>query len=485
MPAERPHSIRARLTRVVLAATFLALTLAGLAMVVFDLRSYQKTWEDDLLAQADLLGLATAPALAFNDPKAAGQNLALLKARHNILAAAVITPDGRLFATYGDMTGGLPARGPDGVRVEGADLVAFKQVRAESELLGSVYLRARHERLARLQNYLAVLAGVVVASLLLALAVSNRLLAVATQPILDVSQVARRITATRDYSLRATRTTNDEVGQVVDAFNDMLAELARRADGLEQAHARTLQLNAELEERVRRRTAQLETANSELEAFSYSASHDLRAPVHSIDSFGKLLERLLGDKLDERGRHYLHRIQENARVMSLLIDALLTLAHVSRAPLDRGEVDLGELALAAAERLRELEPHRKAVVDIAPGLVTQADATLVAQVMNNLVGNAWKFTSHTPQARITVGRQGEKAGAPVYFVRDNGAGFDMDHAQRLFSAFQRLHTPAEFPGTGVGLATVHKIVTRHEGRIWAESAPGQGATFYFTLMPPS
>ncbi|MES3001060.1 MAG: ATP-binding protein [Pseudomonadota bacterium] len=483
MDGDRKRSIRHQLNRVVLVATFLALTLAGIAMVIFDLRSYQETWEKDLQTQADLLGLATAPALSFNDPKTARENLALLKARPNIGAAGILTPDGRVFASYGEDAEGPPKIGADGVRVIGQDLVAVKHIYNEGEHLGTVYLRAHHERLARLQQYLTVLCLVIAGSLALALLVSNRLLALVTRPLLQVSQVARRITATRDYDLRASRTSNDEVGEVVDAFNDMLAELARRAQALEEVHQQTLALNADLEERVRKRTEELQAANRELEAFSYSASHDLRAPLQTIDSFSNLLERSLKDKLDDRSRHYLHRVQINARVMSHLIDALLGLAHVSRASLERSSIDLGEMADAAVERCREQEPERDAVIDIAPGMTTRADPALVKQVMQNLVGNAWKFTSRLPQARITVGRAPDSDGQPAYFVRDNGAGFDMAYADRLFNAFQRFHTPAEFPGTGVGLATVHKIVTRHDGRIWAESAPGQGATFFFTLGP--
>ncbi|ROZ78896.1 ATP-binding protein [Ramlibacter sp. WS9] len=479
----RPRSIRYKLNWVVLATTFVALSLAGLAMVIYDLRSYQRTWERDLLTQADLLGLATAPALSFNDPKTARENLALLKARPNILGAAIYTPDGRLFASYGAgaNAGAGPANGADGVRVDGGDLVAFKTIVNEGERLGAVHLRARHEKLDHLQQYLMVVALVIAGSLALALLLSNRLLSVVTRPLLAVSDVARRITAGRDYSLRATRTTDDEVGEVVDAFNGMLVELARRAEVLEQANQQTLALNAELEDRVRRRTSQLEIANLELEAFSYSASHDLRAPLHAIDSFSNLLEKSVREHLDDRGRHFINRIQVNARLMAKLIDALLTLAHVSRATLEREQVDLTALAAEALQRCREQEPHRVAVIDVAPGMHALADTMLVNQVVQNLVGNAWKFTSKEAVAHVTIGCEASAGRPATFFVRDNGAGFDMAYADKLFNAFQRLHSPHEFPGTGIGLATVQKIVSRHEGKIWAESAPGQGATFYFTL----
>ncbi|HWI77747.1 MAG TPA: ATP-binding protein [Ramlibacter sp.] len=482
-PPLRRSSIRRKLNWVVLVTTFMALALAGLAMAIFDLQSYQKTWEQDLQAQAELLGLSTAPALSFNDQKAAHENLALLKARSNITTAAIYTANGSVFATYtrGNTAAVPAAPQAEGVRVEDGRLVVFRRVENAGEFLGTVYLRAHYERMSRLKHYLAVLALVAAVSLALAYLLSDGLIRVVTRPILAVSDVARRITTGPDYSLRATRTTDDEVGQVVDAFNGMLDELARRAQTLEQAHQETLNLNAELEDRVRRRTAQLEAVNQELEAFSYSASHDLRSPLRVIDSFSSLLEKSVRAHLDERGHHYLNRIRFNVRLMGDLIDALLALAHVSRVNLQRETVDLGAMAKAALDQCRERDPDRVAQVSIADNLMAQADAALINQVMQNLVGNAWKFTSKVPSASITVGCENLPGRPCTFFVRDNGAGFDMAYADKLFSAFQRLHDPAEFPGSGIGLATVQRIVARHEGKIWAESAVGEGATFFFTL----
>jgi signal transduction histidine kinase len=482
----RRSSIRRKLNWVVLVTTFMALALAGLAMAIFDLQSYQKTWEQDLQAQAELLGLSTAPALSFNDQKAAHENLALLKARSNITTAAIYSANGSVFATYTRgkraKTAVVPAAPQaEGVRVEDGRLVVFRRVENAGEFLGTVYLRAHYERMSRLKHYLAVLALVAAVSLALAYLLSDGLIRVVTRPILAVSDVARRITTGPDYSLRATRTTDDEVGQVVDAFNGMLDELARRAKTLEQAHQETLNLNAELEDRVRRRTAQLEAANQELEAFSYSASHDLRSPLRVIDSFSSLLEQSVRAHLDERGHHYLNRIRFNVRLMGDLIDALLGLAHVSRVELQREAVDLGAMAKAALDQCRERDPDRVAQVSIADNMMAQADAALINQVVQNLVGNAWKFTSKVPSASITIGCENLPGHPSTFFVRDNGAGFDMTYADKLFSAFQRLHDSAEFPGSGIGLATVQRIVTRHEGRIWAEAAVGEGATFFFTL----
>ena len=249
------------------------------------------------------------------------------------------------------------------------------------------------------------------------------------------------------------------------------------------AQQEILRLNAELEERVKQRTAQLQAANKELEAFSYSIAHDLRAPLSSIDGFSLMLEQTAGKDLAERCQHYLSRIRAGVKQMGELTDGLLSLTNLSRASLRGEEVDLAALARAAVASCHERSPRRDADIVIAPALPASGDPRLLAQVMGNLVGNAWKFTGKRERARIEVGSLQGEAGGLVYFVRDNGAGFDMAYASRMFEAFQRMHSPADFEGTGIGLAIVHKIVARHGGRIWAESAPERGATFYFTLGP--
>jgi PAS domain S-box-containing protein len=239
-------------------------------------------------------------------------------------------------------------------------------------------------------------------------------------------------------------------------------------------------LNAELEERVRRRTAELEASNAELEAFAYSVSHDLRAPLRAIDGFSHALQEEYGAGLDEEAQAHLERIRFGVGRMSLLIDDLLQLSRVTRARIREDTVNLGAIASEVIEGFRQAAPGRAVQVRIGDELSARGDPTLLGAALENLLGNAWKFTQGCAPARIEIGRQ-DQDGETVYYVRDNGAGFDMKYAGKLFGAFQRLHSSQEFEGTGIGLATVQRIVRRHGGRVWAEGEVGQGATFYFTL----
>ena len=226
---------------------------------------------------------------------------------------------------------------------------------------------------------------------------------------------------------------------------------------------------------------QLEAANKELEVFSYSISHDLRAPLRSLDGFSQVLFEDYANQLDEQGKDYLQRIRKASQHMAELIDALLMLSRMTRKEMHYETVDLNTLAQATLAELRQTQPKRQIEVVIEEGLVVKGDPQLLRVVMENLLANAWKYTSRQPEARIEVGALRQEDGKRTYFVRDNGAGFDMAFADKLFKAFQRLHTPNEFPGIGIGLATVQRIIHRHGGRVWAEGEVEKGATFYFTL----
>ena len=240
------------------------------------------------------------------------------------------------------------------------------------------------------------------------------------------------------------------------------------------------QLNVELEQRVAQRTQELQVANRELESFSYSVSHDLRAPLRAIEGFSSLLESEYAAQLDERGKDYFRRVRAGAIRMGRLIDDLLNLSRISRQEMHRGPVNLSVLAQEAAQELQAAEPERRVRWSIAPQIKAEGDSGLLRIVLQNLIGNAWKYSSKREQAQIEFGVS-QWNGRPAYFVRDNGAGFDMAYADKLFGAFQRLHSAEDFPGSGIGLATVARIIRRHAGSIGAEGRVDEGATFYFTL----
>jgi signal transduction histidine kinase len=235
-----------------------------------------------------------------------------------------------------------------------------------------------------------------------------------------------------------------------------------------------------LERIIAQRTAELAAANKELEAFSWSVSHDLRAPLRAIDGFSKALASLLGPEVDDKARHYLSRVREAAKRMGELVDDLLDLSRVARSPIHCERIELSEIASDVLRRLQASQPNRSVDCTIESDLFVTADRRLLTIVLENLLGNAWKFTEKTERARIEVGFVRTRDETAV-FVRDNGAGFEPAHARRLFVPFQRLHAAGEYEGTGIGLATVQRIINRHGGRIWADAAPQRGATFFFTL----
>ena len=285
------------------------------------------------------------------------------------------------------------------------------------------------------------------------------------------------------YNQALVRKLGDKVEQLEHserALRATLAEVEHEVSERRRAEAQVRQLNAELEQRVQARTAELRAANEQLEHFVAAVAHDLRTPLRSIDGYLHMLARAGADKLDDPARGHLAKLRTAAERMNQFLEACLDLAHATHSPLRREPVDLSQAAEKIIHDLRQQEPARAVDFTPQPGLLAQGDPALLYELLQNLLGNAWKFTARTRGARIEFGRAGaEDSGA--YFVRDNGVGFSMDSAQKLFRPLQRLPSAEGFPGTGIGLATVQQIVRRHGGRLWAEAAPGAGATFHFTL----
>ncbi|MGH9378728.1 MAG: sensor histidine kinase, partial [Terriglobia bacterium] len=355
--------------------------------------------------------------------------------------------------------------------------VLARKIIFQGKPIGTVLIRADLQQMdERLKSY-ATIAGVVLAVCMAAvLLMSSFFRRTIADPIVRLAGTARIISRQKDYSVRIAENANhDEMSALMESFNEMLEQIQTRDEALQQAHN-------DLESRVEERTAQLKGVNRELEAFSYSVSHDLRAPLRQISGFARILSDEYGAQFDAAGQRYLKLIQEGARNMGRLIDGLLNMGRIGRQELLCQPTDLNELLQLALRDLRSEIGARTLDLRLGTLPAVECDPGLIKQVFTNLLSNAVKYTRYQESPVIEVG-QAPEGGEPVIFVRDNGAGFDQKYANKLFGVFQRLHHADEFEGTGVGLATVQRIVQNHGGRIWARGETGKGATFFFTLKP--
>ena len=481
----RDLSIKHKLTLLSVLASGSALILACAAFVVYDGWTFRDALIQTISTQARIVGANSAASLLFGDPRSATETLAALEAEPTILSAGVYTREGKLFASYlragraqdPDDQVELPQisiNQPESHRFDASYLDLSRPIIFGKETMGIVAIRAELEVMRDRQwRYVWIAATVLLISTLGAIGVSLWFQQRISRPILDLAATAESVSETKDFSVRAKVHSRDEIGMLVETFNEMLGRIQEQNQELQQARDG-------LELRVAERTTQLEVANKELEAFSYSVSHDLRAPLRSIDGFSQAILEDYGDKLDEQGRSDLKRVRAATQRMAQLIDDMLNLSRVTRGEMRRERVDLSSMAKNIAAELKTAEPERQVDLAIAENVKTEGDERLLRVLLENLLLNAWKFTGKQQTAKIEFGVS-HTNGKPVYYVRDDGAGFDMAYAGKLFGAFQRLHAMTEFKGTGVGLATVQRIVHRHGGRVWAESKVGEGATFFFTL----
>jgi len=483
MVSFRHLSIKHKLTLLSVLASGSALILACGAFVVYDGWVFRDTLVQTIATQAKIVGTNSAAALLFSEPRSATETLAALSAEPNVISAGIYTGEGKLFASYARDKGksesdiGLPQIAPaqlDQHRFQADHLDLSRQIRLRGEMIGIVAIRAGLEAMrVRQRRYLGIAGGVLVISTLGAILVSLWFRQRISHPILALAAIAAKVSRDKDYSVRATVESRDEIGQLVETFNGMLSRIQEQNQDLQGAQDK-------LEQRVIERTAELEAANKELEAFSYSVSHDLRAPLRSIDGFSQALLEDYGDKLDAQGQSDLRRVRAASQRMAQLIDDMLGLARVTRDEMRREDLDLSDLVRAISAEIQTAHPDRQMDFAIAKSAKANGDVRLLGIVLENLLRNAWKFTGKRPHGKIEFGIDPNN-GTPVYFIRDNGAGFDMTYSSKLFGVFQRLHDMTEFKGTGIGLATVQRIIRRHGGRVWAEGKVEEGATFYFTL----
>jgi signal transduction histidine kinase len=476
------NSISAKLTWLNLMVTGAALLLACLSFLAYDYVSYRENLIRNLSAAAQIAGTNSVTALLFDDQQAAQATLAAFKNSPDVIRATIVAENGKTFAQY-RRPGSTAQIEPQHVNLHeiqarwtrGSEVLVSYRIAFSGRPLGTVYILARFGELGRrLRQYGLIAAAILLfcmGAALLATAAFRRLV---TRPITALADTARVISREKDFSVRAEAAADqDEIAVLVEAFNEMLGEIQKRDSALQEA--REL-----LEKRVQERTAELRAANRELEAFSYSVAHDLRGPLDVIGGMSYVVQDAYQAKLDDEGKEMLETVQRTAKNMAALIDDLLNMARSTTAGLERKQVDLAAMARSIAAELESAEPRRHVTFTIARSVVVSADERLMCVAMENLIRNAWKYTSGHEHASIEFGEL-HHGSERIYFVRDDGAGFDPKRVDKLFQPFQRLHAESEFPGTGIGLATVQRIIARHGGRIWAEGEIEKGATFYFAL----
>lgn len=471
-------SIQTKIVTIILLTSGVVLLLTFAAYFLYEYYSFKRTTVYQLSLMSRMLGANSSAAILAGDNAEATEILSSLQVEPHILAGGIYDSTNRLYAIYyhGTSETKLPETNSNpaaGFDVSGALVVGSQPITYQGRQIGSVYLVSDMTAVFdRFLLYTNIAGLIFILSILVAYFVSRRLQRNLSNPILQLAETAKLISENRNYSIRAQKQDNDEVGILTDAFNQMLARI-------ESQNQEILNFTHSLEKKVKERTIELENAYEELEAFSYTVSHDLSAPLRHIDAFmSEFLEEnettLEGDnkKLVVNSIRY-------ARKMRQLIDDLLIFSQLSRKELSKDEIGMKDLVQAVLQDVNP-EPSDRIRIKIDDLPNCQGDKSTLHQVWENLLSNAIKYSKKKDVSNIEVGFQ-KSNGMIIYFVKDNGAGFDMRSYNKLFNAFQRLHPQSQFDGTGVGLAIVHRIIAKHHGKVWAESVVDEGSTFYFSL----
>lgn len=497
----RLKTVHHKLLAAVMLTTLAALVVALGFIVAEGLRNYHNQLVDDMATQSELLGHMTAPALAFDDPQLAHQNLGLLRLRTGVHAAAIYDNKGRLFATYtldGKREQFPPSPGKDGVEIVGRNLIVYKSITDSGEVLGKVYLRADYEFVDRMLTQIGIAVVVIAVAMLVAFVLSIRLRRAVADPIQSIASIAHEVVEQQDYSRRAQKISNDEIGELVDSFNNMLSVIERRTQELESSNEKITHLNTALEARVRERTAQLEATNAELVTAKLSAeqashakstflsnmSHELRTPLNAILGFTQLLqtqpENLTAEKLDT----YTSHILKAGEHLLILINEILDLAKIESGAigLSMESVSLSELLQGCELLVKPIAEKQHVSLDFPPesSLCVHADRTRLKQVLLNLLSNAIKYNREEGKVEVRVS---ERTDGKIHIaVRDSGIGLTADQIGQLFQPFNRLGQESGMrEGTGIGLVVTKRLTELMGGVIGVNSTHGVGSEFWIEL----
>ena len=469
--------IRKKLMTGMLITSVVGLVVAGTSFFVYEYLAFKKSLVYQTAILGQMCAANTTAALAFRDSSDAHDVLSTLNVDPNIQLAVLFDQHDSIFARYPAhpvvKRSGISRHG-EGFHFNQSNLEGFIPVIHDGNRLGTLYLVSSMDTFYERYRLYTMIALVVIGfSFVVSYFLSRTLQQSISRPILSLAETADIISNKKDYTVRAMKHDQDEIGALTDAFNTMLSEI-------EKQNHEIIAFSQDLEGKINTRTQELKIAYDEMESFSYTVSHDLNAPLRRIDTF---IDRYLSktdSAIDDAGKDTLEKVANNVRKMRQLISDLLAFAQLGKRELEKTDVDMRELARNVFEECRRLEGERVIefrLCDLPPAFV---DGVTMTHVWTNLISNALKYTKYNEVTKIDICFEARQD-STVYYVKDNGAGFDMEHYGKLFSAFNRLHAQKDFEGTGVGLAIVHRILTKHGGKVWADSIPQKGSTFYFSV----
>lgn len=467
---KKRDTIQRKLMVVLMLTISVILILMAAAFFGYEVYAFRKSSVESLTSVGRIVAANSTAALAFDSPGNANEILNALKAEKHIQIASVYNSDSVLFAAYPSTVDSskLPSKpGQIGFKFRKNSLAGFLPIQEGKNQLGVLFvlsdINAIYERMIL---YSIISAIFVFMALTIAYFLAQRLYGGITKPIFELTEAAKELAEAKDYTIRVKKYNDDELGVLTDAFNLMLMEIES--------------FNSQLENKVTERTKELEIANNEMESFSYSISHDLRAPLRTVSGYMQMLNEDYVEQLDEEAKRIMNKVLVGAKKMGLLIDDILEFSRLGRKELNKWSFSMDELVKEVWDEQIKLFPNRKIDLDYQKLPDAFGDRAMLRQVWVNLISNALKYTKYRDKTVIVINGT-VKNDQTIFSIKDNGAGFNMAYYEKVFGVFQRLHAEREFEGTGAGLAIVQRIVKKHGGEIWAEAEPDKGATFYFWI----